>query len=234
MKRNKALRIAAILLSLVLISTCAMTGTLAKYATKFENLGSDVIRAGIFKVTGPADATEIELTATLLDGDMGAEDEAESYGGDLGIIVPGSVVQLSAEFKVVNLSEVTVEIAIDEDSFAIGDFGSALLYSVTDEEDWMDLASFLAAVDFDDVLTSTGADLTLEPIAGEETFTVAFDVLWPFAADSSGNDGEAGHADSVDTGFGEDEASQISTGTFIEDPTNVIDFTLTVFATQVD
>ena len=111
MKRNKPLRIAAIFLALVLISTCAMTGTLAKYITTFTPNGATV-RAGIFKVDGVnATGTNYEL----LEIGLGVEDEAAQYAGDkatTGMIVPGSIVKLLGS-SITNYSEVDVVLTID-------------------------------------------------------------------------------------------------------------------------
>ncbi|MDR2687030.1 MAG: hypothetical protein LBB75_04700 [Oscillospiraceae bacterium] len=105
MKRNKVLRTAAILLALVLISTCAMTGTLAKYVKAFDDASATLVRAGKFGVT---------MTDFVVDMNAVAYDFQSGYrsaGTDL-IIVPGLAVKVVGTFSVTNASEVDVEIQI--------------------------------------------------------------------------------------------------------------------------
>jgi len=104
MKRNKILRTAAILLALVLISTIAMTGTLAKYVATLDG-ASATVRAGLFKVTvEPGEETEALLTFA---GAAIVNDSVLAYDDD-AIIVPGTQFRAGGAFEIVNDSEVAV------------------------------------------------------------------------------------------------------------------------------
>ena len=115
MKKNKALRIAAALLVVVAITTCGMTGALAKYVDSFI-VESATVRAGLFQVDGPT-SDYVFFDATLWEGNLiAAEDHAQAYdglfNGDINqqIIVPGSAIKVKG-FKIVNYSEVDVDIS---------------------------------------------------------------------------------------------------------------------------
>ena len=122
MKRNKTLRIAAILLALVLVSTCGMVGTLAKYVTDFD-MTTNWVRAGLFKVDKEGDFTAA-LGVTLLDGDGSTETNAKKYDGGLNIIVPGSIVTFDDDLTIKNFSEVDVKIALKSIAMEYGPEGS--------------------------------------------------------------------------------------------------------------
>jgi hypothetical protein len=127
MKRNKALRIAAILMALVLVSTMGMVGTLARYTTDFD-IESRTVRAGLFRVTGPADLTTA-VSFTRLQGDGDDDENVLAYGagtsnlgGSTGedILVPGSIVRVDGPIEIRNLSEVAVRISLDSLALAAG------------------------------------------------------------------------------------------------------------------
>jgi len=210
LKRNTPLRIAAVLLALVLITTIGMTGTLAKYVKPFEGIGGTVARAGMFFVACPQDS--IVASGTLREGDdSGIETHAKKYTAtdpllDLELIVPGSLLKLQSDFDIVNYSEVDVEIAITD--LILTSFTPALLYrtpAVGVPADgsayvapgaWMTDTAFCAAVadgtiDLADIIfgssfiipaqSSTGAALAAAP-----TYTLKVDMLWPFSNGDGG------------------------------------------------
>jgi len=125
MKKNKALRTAIALLIIVVVSTCGMTGALAKYITGFEGEAS-IARAGLFLVKIDQDGEKIKFkadpTVTLYEeiatiGTLTPEGNATKYAGSsLDIIVPGSILRLTAQFDVVNYSEVDVYVSVDPDN----------------------------------------------------------------------------------------------------------------------
>lgn len=93
MKKNKMMRIASVLLVMTLISTCAISGTFAKYVTKAE--GSDSARVakwGVLLTLEGADsvfAKEYELSADHQD------ENADAYDGlavksDVKVVAPGT------------------------------------------------------------------------------------------------------------------------------------------------
>jgi len=130
MKKNKALRIAAALLVVVAITTCGMTGALAKYVDNF-NVEGTAVRAGLFKVVGPGNAVELIEAATdnfLFEGNgVDPEGHALKYANSsMNIIVPGSVIKVKG-FPIVNLSEVDVLVKITSLALAINGTAAATM-----------------------------------------------------------------------------------------------------------
>ena len=76
-KKNHALRLMCIILLFTLISTCMMTGTLAKYVT--EGSGSDTARVAMWGVTVNAASAANGLFSTTY-----ATDDS-TYGGALSV-----------------------------------------------------------------------------------------------------------------------------------------------------
>ena len=102
MKKNKMMRIAAVLLVVTLISTCAISGTFAKYVTKAEGEDSArVAKWGIVLTLDPGEAFATEYETTDTEGYEGlavkAEDkvvapgtDSEEAGGDIVATVKGT------------------------------------------------------------------------------------------------------------------------------------------------
>ena len=108
MKKNKMMRIASILLVAVLLSTCAISGTFAKYTSTVT--GSD-------SVTVAKWAIEVNDTEIVKNGapafalfDTAAQYDEDGNDVAAGKIAPGT--QGSFNFKVENVSEVSVKYAI--------------------------------------------------------------------------------------------------------------------------
>ena len=131
MKKNVMMRIASLLLIAVLITTCGISGTYAKYTTKYT--AEDTARVALFKVNAfgtYADAITETVTVDIFDQSKiydtkeadyaaGVEDEDIKNGTDgTAIIAPGSWGTFS--FVVKNESEVdvtyTVDYTVDEKS----------------------------------------------------------------------------------------------------------------------
>ena len=104
MKKNKMMRIASVLLVAVLLSTCAISGTFAKYTSTFEGT-STAAKVATWNVTvnGAAETADFEfdILETVLDTKTGAED-ADVNGK---LLAPGT----KGSFKIVinNQSDVT-------------------------------------------------------------------------------------------------------------------------------
>jgi len=107
MKKNKALRIAMALLVVVAITTCGMTGALAKYVDAFAGTDARAARAGLFKVvvgdgTG-ADFWSIPLEVELLcDVDDTAAGDTEAK---LGFNTPPTKAELASMVAYANGEE---------------------------------------------------------------------------------------------------------------------------------
>jgi hypothetical protein len=179
MKRNKSLRIAAILLALVMVSVIGMAGTLARYTATFADVSSTTIRAGIFRVEANADSAEFELEAFL--------GGVEGIDGEI-VIVPGSTIKLTGDILIDNLSEVDVEI-VPTATIVVTGFdvagGSELQFS-NDGIDFTLTSTQAAAGLFDagDLNVAAGDDETLVP---------NLYIRWPVA----GNNTAAGTANAT-------------------------------------
>lgn len=187
MKKNKMMRVASALLVAVLLTTCAISGTFAKYVSQAN--GFDTARVAKWEITlegeklvaaGSADTVAFELfdyTDSNVDVD-GAADNAQ-------VIAPGT--SGSFQFDLVNNSEVNAQYTI---SFTEqNDYNIPLQYSV-DGTTWKDSIAELAM-----------AELTDQAIAmngGTENRTIYW--RWVFEGTTSG--AHAGQTDANDTALG--------------------------------
>ncbi len=112
MKKNKMMRIASVLLVAVLLSTCAISGTFAKYVTTFE--GTDTAKVATWAVTvnGIDQATKnftFDILQTITDTDDG--DEAGNTDDDVlaDRLAPGTKGSFTIVIK--NTSEVNATYA---------------------------------------------------------------------------------------------------------------------------
>ena len=243
MKKNKALRIAVALLVVVLVTTCGMTGALAKYVDAFT-IDSSTVRAGLFKVTGPA-STYTTFEVAIYDGDLGPEAEALGYTGLYSgsnndeIIVPGSAVKVNG-FKVVNLSEVDVTVSVTGltvTNALSGVEGDVTLWYKVGTGAWQNTPPTAGQ------LVGATADLDSFPKAaggGTNELTLNdFYILWPFEATGGGKDNLAsGSTDINDTDIGKTQAAALLTGAndaYVDAKTsNIITVGATVNAVQKD
>ena len=230
MKKNKVLRTAAILLALVLLTTCGMTGALAKYVETFTAVGGNV-RAGLWKVDAPGAAT-IGLQATLYEGNttgptaLVAEDQsgvagAKKYTGSLDIIVPGTIVKVSG-LKIVNYSEVDVQIALTGVTVALtgnsSNVGASIpaYYSVGSTDPWSWSSTVPALTSLLPSGTGVLSSFPAKSGSNNEIQLKDFYILWPFenAGTPVGNAGQlSSNTDIEDTDIGKDQAIALLDGT---------------------
>jgi hypothetical protein len=249
MKRNKALRTVSILLVLLLVSTCAFSGSLAKYVGAASG-ASWKTRVGAFRVlvndvdiTGAAGAT-LTLTTTLQELDEGnvdtetAETHAQKATESVfnGIYVPGSGYSLGKEgLTVVNYSEVDVNVKIELISGT--DTSSPTGLFSTDNSTWKTwsaISSDLATVGQELKALNTGRST-------DDLTTLTLYHKWDFegasAADS--NDNGIDDQDDTDNALGIAAATALfdgTTGTVKSTPagTGVLDLKFKITVTQVD
>lgn len=117
MKKNIMMRLASILLIAVLMSTCAISGTFAKYATETNGSASARVAKWSFKVGDTVDITEesftFDLGQTITETDGSTESDVETDdGGDL-LLAPGT--QGSFDIVLQNTSEVTAQYKVEFD-----------------------------------------------------------------------------------------------------------------------
>jgi hypothetical protein len=143
MKRNKALRVLSVFLVLLLVSTCAFSGSLAKYVGEAAG-ASWKARIAAFRVLVndedilTATGTDIFVAPTLSYTTTATPTKNENDPGTFdAIYAPGVGFTISGSLLTVkNLSEVDVDLAIEliGDDFDEDIPGS---YSVDDGENWI-------------------------------------------------------------------------------------------------
>ena len=109
MKKNKMMRIASVLLVAVLLSTCAISGTFAKYTSTVT--GSDSVTVAKWSIE--VNDTEIAVNNPSVTFDLFATNaQYDEEGNDVAVerIAPGT--KGSFNFKVENTSEVSVKYTI--------------------------------------------------------------------------------------------------------------------------
>ena len=140
MKKNKMMRLASGLLVAVLLTTCAIAGTFAKYTTEFE--GTDSARVAKFTVNSNAASFDIFDVSKIYDTKDDASFSVKSDDADVdngatdGLIAPGTWGEFT--FTVSDASEVTVNYAIDytvEATVLAGDASIKVMWKWTYEGD---------------------------------------------------------------------------------------------------
>jgi len=155
MKKNRMMRLASGLLVAVLLTTCVISGTFAKYVSEAE--GSDIARVAKFDVNTTAGNFNIFEVGQIYDtyGDPdytvkeNDEDVKDAAVGEDGIVAPGTWGEFS--FVVEDKSEVTVAYAIN---YEVDEAGVPLEWSVDNGLTWTnDLADVTGTVGANDTLT---------------------------------------------------------------------------------
>ena len=172
MKKNIMMRLASILLIAVLMSTCAISGTFAKYATVTSGKASAKVAKWSFKVGDTQDITQtadftFDLGETITDtGENGTVDVATGSNGNL-LLAPGT--QGSFDIVLQNTSEVTARYKVEFAKTGMpGNF--TYTYEVNDvEKEENDLTEF-----------------TQNSIINmNDTVTITVNWTWPFDGDPS-------------------------------------------------
>lgn len=209
MRKNRIMRLASAMLVFTIVTTCAISGTFAKYTStasgsdtatvakwSFEAIGEDIA------VTGGKTDLKFKLFDTVKD--TAGADESDVKAGK---IAPGT--SGSFAIKVKNTSEVTAQYTIKLEETNGSDI--PLQYSL-DGQTWSDSIAELSTTDL--------TDKTLAMESGEATHTVYW--RWVYEGTTSG--AHASQTDATDTTLG--IAAQTTA------PTVTIEATIT--ATQVD
>ena len=210
MKKNKMMRIASVLLVAVLFTTCAISGTFAKYTSSAT--GSDTARVAKWSIEvegteiGVAGGTTVafDLFSTVNDTGNSATDEDVKTGTDENIIAPGTAG--SFELSIENNSEVNAKYTIELSETNTGNI--PLQYSV-DGATWVD--------SIDELTLSALTDVEID-MGSSSTNTIYW--RWVFEGTTSG--AHDGQTDETDTALG-------SAGTAA-----TVTITATITVTQVD
>lgn len=213
MKKNRTLRVSALLLALTLITTCFVGGTFAKYTSSKEMTASAKVAKWSFVVNSKditkSEAFTFNLFETINDtGNSAAETDVANTGT---LIAPGTAG--SFDLVIENKSEVTAAYVVELTETNSNDI--PLRYSV-DNTTWYDSLAELKTAE-----TATLVKNSVAVGASADTITV----YWQWVFDSAIGTGHATQTDVTDTALGvaAQEASVPS-----------VQITAKVTATQVD
>ncbi|MBQ8439650.1 MAG: hypothetical protein IJX19_03210 [Clostridia bacterium] len=222
MKKNKMMRIASVLLVAVLLSTCVISGTFAKYVTKAS--GSDSARVAKFGVE----------VAVVVDGAFAAEYNADVVANDKNgaaiaktvistngtdkVLAPGTAGWLLESATITGTPEVAVNVKYEADLTLTGWEVDGVYYcplSIVIGEntyyglDYASATAFEAAVE-----AALNSDINYAP---KTNLAAEHDVAWRWAFE--GTDGK--QTDVKDTALG--DAATAAT----------IEFEITITVTQI-
>lgn len=190
MKKNKMMRIASVLLVAVLLSTCAISGTFAKYTTSDTKSSSARVAKWDIDFAANDDTTKefkFDLFNTIKDNDGTSTETDVKEGTDEKIIAPGTSGSFTISLK--NLSEVTAQYAIEYT--VTNTAGIPVLFS-TDETTWKSTI---------DAVTATDATKLQMNATAATNITIYW--KWPFTAEDP-------NTDEKDTNLGKADAATIT------------------------
>ena len=212
MKTNKFLRIASVLLIAVLLTTCVISGTFAKYISSATGSDTATVAKWSFQVsdeeiavTGNDAEVAFDLFTTIKDTAGAAEDDVAASKK----IAPGTTGSFG--LKVQNTSEVTAKytIALTE----VNNSNIPLQYSV-DGTTWKDSIAELSLAALTDKELAIGAE------------AVTHTVYWKWVFDGASADAPV-HADQTDV-------TDTALGIAAQGTAPQVSITATITATQVD
>lgn len=257
MKKNMFLRVASVLLVLTLLSTCAISGTFAKYVTSADD--SDTARVakwGVEVKTWNTDKTG-GAKVSLFSKEYNETGSVTVQASDKNLVAPGTKNETGVQFSITGTPEVAVDVQVDlvviNDVFVKAQDATYLDWTTGNSTtDKFTLASDYTPVEY--TLTQNGtavvtngtlADVqayfdglcnnkTYAPGTNLATTFGTYILTWAWDFDASG----AGTNDKVDSLIGQVAAGIDTTdyGKTGEDA-NVntdIEFTLDLTVTQVD
>ena len=209
MKKNTMMRVASALMVAVLLTTCAISGTFAKYTT--ADSGSDFARVAKFGVAIEADSFG------MFETDYETDDDAATFEGDYSVssaaddrddvLAPGTSGSF-ADIAITGTPEVAVDVAIDatvavSDNWIVaGDFYCPVVVTVGTEKisglDYTTAADFAAAIDAK--IEGKSAQYAPNTDLSAEYATTNLDLAWAWAFE-----GEEGgkQTDVKDTALGD-------------------------------
>lgn len=203
MKKNAMLKIAAILMVAVLLTTCAISSTFAKYASNFNSTAT----ARVAK-WGVGAATTLELFATEYGTAQDTPDNVEAVvasGSSLGfdgIVAPGTTGLAEVTSVLSGTPEVSVKvnytIDIEYTNFISG--YDPIKWSLNGT-DWFDAATFetkVAELTFDEI--AAGTDLS-------SATNIGLDIHWKWDFESDGANASAN--DVNDTAMGNKTGNEV-------------------------
>ena len=191
MKKNKMMRIASVLLVAVILTTCAISGTFAKYVTSGN--GSDNARVAKFGVTltGTADT----FKETYAKNDTGFTLAANSVVSTEDVVAPGTSGSMAA-FTITGTPEVAVRVSF-AGRLELGDKwedeGNAYYcpIEVTVGDATFKGTSYASADEFEAAVNAKIATYSKDYAAGTDLSTIGGDapaISWNWAFEGNDND----------------------------------------------
>lgn len=209
MKKNTMMRLASVLLVAVLMTTCVISGTFAKYTSKYTASDSARVAKWSFKVNDGEIATTssptvtFNLFSTVNEADTTTSEENVSSGK----IAPGTGGSFAIEVK--NDSEVTAQYTI---TFTETNTQNIPLQYSINGTDWEDSIADLTTTNFTDKTLAIGAS------------EVSYTVYWRWVFDGTTSGAHNGQTDATDTALG--IAAQTTAPT--------VEISMSITVTQVD
>ena len=175
MKKNIMMRLASVLLIAVLMSTCAISGTFAKYATETGGRASARVATWSFKVGDTADITTqdaeftFDLGQTITEiGGIDPDSDVAAPDGDL-LLAPGT--KGSFDIVLQNTSEVTAKYKVE---FVKTGMPGNFIYTYT-----------VGGVGTNEANLAQFAQINMN-----DTVTITVNWEWPFENDPSSDDNQ--------------------------------------------
>lgn len=193
MKKNTTMRIAALLFVAVLMTTCVISGSFAKYVT--SGSVSDSARVAKFGVT--VNTTSDLFSQTYAKDDTTFTVNANSVSASAKVVAPGTEGDITSA-SLSGTPEVAVRVSYDNVDLALTGWTVSSAYycplvitvnsTDIDGADYTSAAAFEAAVEdaIEDVTNDYAAGTNLATGAGSSALSVSWS--WPFEV--SGNDDE--------------------------------------------
>ncbi len=111
MKKNTMMRVASALLVAVLLTTCAISGTFAKYVT--SDSATDSARVAKFGVTVEVNGDDAFATSYKTNNDTYNASMEYSVVADANVVAPGTAMENALTFTIAGTPEVAVEVAFE-------------------------------------------------------------------------------------------------------------------------
>lgn len=187
MKKNTMMRVASALLVAVLLTTCAISGTFAKYVSDAESQDEARVARWDIELNGNSinETFNFDLFATVNDT-AGATETDVATNATTSIIAPGTSGEFTIKLK--NLSEVTAKYGIVYE--VDNDAGIPVKFSVDNGNTWTNTLEAVVAHDTNTKLAMNAAT------------TTDIKVMWKWDYER-GNGAEIATNDGADTAFGE-------------------------------
>ena len=181
MKKNTFMRVASALLVAVLLTTCAIAGTFAKYTTEVEASATARVAKWAFILEDESIAND--FTFNLFDYTDGNVD-VNGLNDDAKVIAPGTTGEFAIDLT--NNSEVNAQYTI---SFTETNENDIPLQYSLDGQAWVDSLAELTVNGITDVAINMGASDTVI-------------IYWRWVFEGTTNGAHAGQTDATDTALG--------------------------------